>query len=127
MKNCCNCCKCCCQNKCCNKKDDEAIKIDVEKEIEKFASELKSNIKNIYSTFWFPVCGVFFEKKIKNTPTIEIRCNKNHSILSYIEDCLTSNHRDFSIDEKIEAIEHLNRFVNIRTTEWLSSIKNAIR
>lgn len=122
MKNCCNCCKCCCQNKCCNKKDDEAIKINVEKEIEMFVSELKSTS----GQWWYDVY-VLFRKKIKNTPTIEIKSRSQHHLLDYIEDSLTSNHRCFSIIEKIEAIEHLNKFVKIRAEEWLSGIKNAIR
>lgn len=121
MKNCCNCCKCCCQNKCCNKKDDEAIKIDVEKEIEMFTQDFFRKIQS-----WFAY-NYFFSKKIKNTPTIEIRCNRTKTLIDYIEDCLTSNHREFSLDEKIEAVELLNKFVKIRAEEWLSSIKNAIR
>lgn len=121
MKNCCNCCKCCCQNKCCNKKDDDAIKIDVEKEIEMFTQDFFRKIQS-----WFAY-DYFFSKKIKNTPTIEIRCNRTKTLIDYIEDCLTSNHREFSLDEKIEAVELLNKFVKIRAEEWLSDIKNAIR
>jgi hypothetical protein len=139
MKNCCNCCKCCCQNKCCNKKDDNAIKIDVEKEIESFVA----GMRGVYGA-GFLVDGVngeekrvvinYCKNKIKNIPTIEIYENRFNEelyldmvLVDYIEDCLTSKHRDFSLDEKIEAIEHLNKFINIRATEWLSDIKNAIR
>jgi len=139
MKNCCNCCKCCCQNKCCNKKDDNAIKIDVEKEIESFVADMRS----VYGA-GFLVDGVngeekmvvinYCKNKIKNIPTIEIYENRFNEelyldmvLVDYSEDCLTSKHRDFSLDEKIEAIEHLNKFINIRATEWLSDIKNAIR
>lgn len=121
MKNCCNCCKCCCQNKCCNKKDDEAIKIDVEKEIEKFTADVER-----FTKFNLGFDVSFNKNKIKNTPTIEIK-NRTLGTIDYIEDCLTSNHRYFSLDEKIEAVEYLNRFITLRTEVWLNGLKNAIR
>lgn len=119
MKNCCNCCKCCCKNQCCNKKDDEAIKIDVEKEIETFIAHLRGTSK-------FLDYRVLFAKKIKNTPTIEIIYNATNNIIYYMEDCLTSNHREFSLDEKIAAIEYLNRFITLRPEKWLNGLKNAM-
>ena len=100
-------------------------KIDVLKEIEKFIEDLKIN--NCWHNNWWHKVSFPFKNKIKNTPTIEIRLRSTNNILDYIEDCLTSNHRDFSLDEKIEAIEHLDSFIPIRTKEWLSGIKNAIR
>jgi hypothetical protein len=134
MKNCCNCCKCCCQNKCCNKKDDEAIK-----EIESFVADL---IRNKHSVGWL-VDGVngeekrvvinYCKNKIKNIPTMEIYEGFNEEfclgmvLVDYIEDCLTSKHRDFSLNEKIDAARNLNRYIKIRNDCWLSDIKNAIR
>ncbi len=138
MKNCCNCCKCCCQNKCCNKKDDDAIKIDIEKEIESFVADLISN----KHSGWL-VDGVngeekrvvinYCKNKIKNIPTMEIYERFNEEfyldmvLVDYIEDCLTSKHRDFSLNEKIDAARNLNRYIKIRNDCWLSDIKNAIR
>lgn len=125
MKNCCNCCKCCCQNKCCDKKDDFAI----EKEIELFVGDLIRG-----HTWGWLVNGEekrviieYRKSKIKNIPTMEIyeyRFNKEGEIfVDYFEDCLTSKHRDFSLDEKIETAKNLNRYIKIRSDSWLSDYK----